>query len=184
MARPFFRGLFSPVRQTAHSATTVKAPQGDAEARYAHGLNLDTGVGETQDLAAAAGCYREAAEQRYALAEFRLGLLYSEGRGLVKDEVQAVLWIDRAAQQGLADAQFNLGMRHYRTMVQSRAKDLPECRIEAYKWLRLACAQDFPEAETACNSVVLSMSYSEVAEGNQRVNVFLEEHPSKARGVE
>jgi TPR repeat protein len=182
MARPFFRRLFSPARPISPDAVAGEAPRGEAEACFAHGVKLDSGVGEAQDSTAAARCYREAADRSYAPAQFKLGILYSEGRGVPKDDAQAVLWIDKAAQQGLADAQFNLGMRHYRTLVQSRVKDLPESRIEAYKWLRLAGAQDFPDAEGACDRVVLCLSYREVAEGNQRVTVFLEEHPTMSRG--
>lgn len=173
MAITFFRRLFGPVSVTEPGATAGEVADETVEAQFALGLKYARGLGEAQDFTAAARCYREAAEKSYPPAQFNLGMLYSGGQGVPKDEGQAMLWIGKAAQQGNAEAQYNLGMRLYRAVVCSRAKDLPESRIEAYKWLRLAAAQDFPDSEAVCNRITFSMSRSEVADGNQRAAAFL-----------
>ena len=107
-------------------------------------------------------------------------MLYAEGLGVPRDDAQAILWIGKSAEQGNPEAQFNLGMRHYRTVVRSRSEDMPESRIEAYKWSCLAAAQGFPDSEATCNRMTLAMSRSEVFVGNQRAAAFLEEHAAPA----
>jgi hypothetical protein len=175
--RPFqrlFRAAPVPVREVSES----EAVRDDADAEFRAGLEHARGVGDSQDFAAAARCYLQAADRSHPSAEFNLGMLYARGQGVPQDEVQALMWIRRAAEQGSPDAQFDLGMRHYRSAIRLRSGNATESRIEAYKWLRLAAAQDHPESETTCFRVVLSMSREEVADGNQRVAAFQVEHPT------
>ena len=50
--------------------------------------------------AAAIAWWRQAAEQRHALAQDSLGRYYAEGIGVPQDLVQAYMWLDLAAMQG------------------------------------------------------------------------------------
>jgi hypothetical protein len=176
MAMPFLRRLFGRPPEVSRPEPVAN----DAEGQYRVALEYDHALGGSQDLAAAAQWYLRAAEQSHASAQFQLGRLYAEGRGVGKDDVQALQWIQKAAQQGLPAAQFDLGMRHYRTVVQTRSRSVPELKIEAYKWLHLAAARDFPESETVCSRVILSMTQEEVTDGNRRVAAFQAEHCSPA----
>ena len=45
-----------------------------------------------------------AAEQGYALGQYRIGYMYHKGRGVQQDDAEAVKWFRMAAKQGDADA--------------------------------------------------------------------------------
>ena len=57
-------------------------------------------------------CYRKAAEQGFAEAQYNLGVMYANGQGVRQDYTQAVQWYRKAAEQGLAEAQYNLGVMY------------------------------------------------------------------------
>src|SRR5260221_261429 len=59
--------------------------------------------------AAAAECYRQAAEHGLAGAQLYLGLCYAHGSGVAQDHEQAFGWVKRAAEQGEQEAQVYLG---------------------------------------------------------------------------
>ncbi|MGA2170957.1 MAG: hypothetical protein ABSG62_22455, partial [Terracidiphilus sp.] len=63
----------------------------------------------TQDNRQAAACYRKAAEQGYADAQFNLGVAYAYGEGVRQDYARAAVWLRKAAEQGHAEAQRSLG---------------------------------------------------------------------------
>ena len=85
--------------------------------------------------------YRKAAEQGYALAQYRLALCYDYGEGVTKDYTEAVKWYRKAAEQGNSDAQCNLGYCYEKG--QGVAKD----ETEAVKWYRKAAEQGDSDAQ-------------------------------------
>lgn len=118
------------------------AQGGLADAQYRLGVICEVGdLGVSQDFQVAAKWYRHAAEQGFALAQFKLGGLYDFGRGVPQDYEEAVRWYRLAAEQGLALAQFNLGCMY------EEGKGIPTNLQEAVKWHRLAAEQGNASAQ-------------------------------------
>lgn len=173
MGPHFLRKLFR--RSTASIAPDARAQAvpDDAEDQFQIGLKFARESEETPDFAAAARCFRQAAEQGHVPAQLNLGLLLARGQGVPRDDDQAMMWLRKAAQDGNAAAQFNLGMKLYRALLDAQGEVMSESRIEAYKWLRLAAAQGFPNSEPARDGLNLAMTRDEVVDGNQRCAMFL-----------
>jgi len=85
---------------------------------------------------------KEAAEQGYVTAQYRLGVAYDNGYGVPEDDVEAVKWYRKAAEQGHADAQYNLGSAY--ATGEGVAKD----DVMAVKWFRKAAEQRHTEAQS------------------------------------
>ena len=94
-------------RVYADDCGTTAAEQSAMGVRYAQGL------GVLQNYTAAQNCWRKAAAQGDALAQYNLGVVYTSGLGVVKDYVKARAWYEKAAAQGHASAQYNLGVLYY-----------------------------------------------------------------------
>lgn len=62
------------------------------------GKMFEKGQGVKQDYAEAAACYRKAALQGYALAQYNLGVLYANGYGVPKDDIRAYMWFTMAVK--------------------------------------------------------------------------------------
>lgn len=115
---------------------------GLADAQYRLGVICEVGeMGVSQNFQVAAKWYRHAAEQGFALAQFKLGGLYDFGRGVPQDYEEAVRWYRLAAEQGLALAQFNLGCMY------EEGKGVPQNLQDAVKWHRLAAEQGHASAQ-------------------------------------
>jgi TPR repeat protein len=123
---------------------------------------------------AAVECLRSAADQGHALAQYNLALLYEHGRGVPKNLAEARGWLIKAAARGDAGAQFHLGMAWHRESFRPGNLAVDACKIEALKWLLLAAAQDYHNAETSCGSLILVMTHEQLAESNRRVAAFKE----------
>jgi TPR repeat protein len=177
MANPWFRKLFSPSPTSGPEAAPA-ADCGDAGVQYGMGLMFANGEGAAQSYAQAAEWYRKAADQNHGLAQFNLGMMYAIGQGVPRDDVQSMAWFNKAAQQGDAGAQFKMGVSCHRACFgRSADANLPrvddlESKIEAYKWYRLADAQGYQGAQTACESLILEMSREDIATGNRRTADF------------
>lgn len=70
--------------------------------------------GVTKDYAEAGKCFRKAAEQNVALAQYDLGLAYANGKGVAKDEVEGYKWFWLAAEQGDEPAKKNVAVAQSR----------------------------------------------------------------------
>ncbi len=155
------------------AALLAKADKGDANAQFSLGLHYSTANDDTLDFAQAAHWYRMAADQQHTLAQFNLGMLYERGQGMVEPDTVATDWIRKSAEGGDAGGQHHLGIRCHRDSLKPVDPDNAECRIEAYKWLQLAAAQEYGDSLTACQRLTLTMSQEEVDEGNRRVSAFV-----------
>ena len=85
--------------------------------------------------------YREAAEQGYAEAQFKLGQMYYVGSGVEEDDEKAVFWYREAAEQGYAEAQYELGQMYY------SGRGVEEDDEKAVFWYRKAAEQGYAEAQ-------------------------------------
>ena len=65
--------------------------------------------GGPQNHTEAVRWYRMAAEQGFAVAQFKLGEIYLDGLGVPQNHTEAVRWLRMAAEQGDTQAQFKLG---------------------------------------------------------------------------
>lgn len=115
------------------------AEQGDADAQFNLGQAYKLGRGvPAQDLQAALGWYRKAAQQRHPGAEALVGLiLFQNG-----DRAGAVPWLRKAADAGDPRAQYVLGTAFFNGDFPGVGKDWPR----AYALMSRAAAQGLPQA--------------------------------------
>ena len=85
---------------------------------------------------------KEASEQGYVTAQYRLGVAYGNGYGVPEDDVEAVKWYRKAAEQGHADAQYNLGSAY------ATGEGVAQDDVMAVKWFRKAAEQRHTEAQS------------------------------------
>lgn len=178
MYESWYRKLFGRAPTPDLLTTRAQADHGDAEAQFSLGLKYANGEGGGPDYAQAAGWYLKAADQSHSLAQFNLGVMYAEGQGVPRDDAKAVVWFQKAATLGDAGAQFHLGLRLHRTSLGGLPMNALESRIEAYKWLHLAAAQGYKDSAAACESVTLTMTREDVADGNHRAAAFVATKPA------
>jgi hypothetical protein len=88
-----------------------------------------------------AGCFRKAAEQGHAQAQFALGFCYQRGEGVARSDRHTFEWWRKAAEQGLAPAQVNLASMYERGV--GTAADA----VQAFHWRHEAAEQGDPEAQ-------------------------------------
>ncbi|WP_181161302.1 tetratricopeptide repeat protein [Labrys okinawensis] len=110
-SRPVTRLSTSAAPQMRPAIAIPKPEQaGQALAWFEEARRLDRPDAPTQDLAKAAGLYRQAAQMGYTPALFLLGRAYDKGRGVGQDAVLAGLWYQRAAEHGSVNAMYNLAV--------------------------------------------------------------------------
>ena len=85
-------------------------------------------------------CFRRAAEQGFATAQFCLAVCFFNGHGTAPDEAAALPWLRQAAAQGDANAEFTLGL------ACSLGRGVAPDPAQAAHWLRLAAAHGHAEA--------------------------------------
>ena len=149
-----------------------RAEGGESEAQFGLGFRCAARGGET-DYEEAAGWYRKAAVQSHPLAQFNLGIMYSKGQGVPRDKAISLRWMGSAAELGDAGAQYEFGMRQHRLSLDLEPAAGLELRIEAYKWLLLAAAQDYAESVAGCETVAMDLTHPEVLEGRHRAQIFV-----------
>jgi hypothetical protein len=122
-------------------AMLAKAKSGDAASEYLVAIQYQKGDIVPRDFVQAADWYRKAADQGYALAQYRLGLLYQQKEsGIMKDDAQAATWLRKAADQGNAPAQAALGLCF------SQGTGVAQDDAQAAAWFQKAVAQNNPDA--------------------------------------
>jgi len=144
----------------------------DAESQFNLARQFAGGEGVVQDYAHAAEWYLKAAGQDHCAAQFNLGLMYRQGQGVLRNEVTAGVWLRKAAELGHAEAQYHVGVKQHRTSKGELPPEASECRIEAFKWLKLAVEQGNHGAESALEFVALGMTLEELGEGGRRAVAF------------
>jgi TPR repeat protein len=87
-----------------------------------------------EDYAKAVRCYRLAAAQEHAGAQFNLGIMYQIGLGVGFDFAEAARLYHLAAAQGHAEAAYALGIMHENRLgVDGYISDAVEWYIKASK---------------------------------------------------
>ena len=122
------------------------ANQGLAQAQYALGIMHWRGIGGcSNNSKTVLSYYRKAAEQGHANAQVALANAYVGGSGVERSEAKAREWFLKAAEQGNAEAQTEMALFLRRRDEDGReGEDL----AAAFEYCRLACEQDYPQAQT------------------------------------
>ena len=110
-------------------------------------MMYDNGEGVSQDYSQAVAWYRKAAEQGFAIAQYRLGKMYGSGRGVPQDYGQAVAWFQKAAEQGDAEAQALLGGMY------ATGQGVPQDDRQALVWIQKAAEQGGALGQTLLGSM-------------------------------
>ena len=122
---------------------TAKAEQEDASALNRRGVQYYL----EKDYVQAIKCFRAAAEQGHAVAQYNLGTCYQEGKGVTQNYAEAVKWIRKAAEKGHSSAQHNMGDSYY--YGHGVSKDV----AEAIKWYKKAAEQGHLSAQKALGDI-------------------------------
>ena len=97
--------------------------------------------GEEKAYQEAVKWYRNAAEQGYAQAQYRLGDCYEKGLGVEQSWREAAEWYRKAAVQENAEAQICLGYCY------EKGNGVAQSYEEAVKWYRKAAQQGYADAQ-------------------------------------
>jgi hypothetical protein len=114
--------------------------------------------------------YLASAEKGHAEAQYNLGVMNQNGWGVPIDEEEGIKWYLLAADQGIVGAQLALG-RVY-AMDYSEKFDA----VEAHKWFSLAAKFGDLDAKTKLEFLESRMTAEQVADANDRVNLWMESH--------
>jgi hypothetical protein len=91
--------IFADLKRRGIAVETVNlaASHSKADAQVSFGMMYTNGEGDWQDdYAQKTLCYRKAAEQGDARAQFNLGVLYYMGNGVAQDFAKAYFWFNLA----------------------------------------------------------------------------------------
>lgn len=150
------------------------AEQGHVDAQSILGGMYGNGMmGLPHDYKEAARWYRKAAEQGDVGAQSFLGLLYEVGEGVPQDFKEAVFWYRKAAEQGDAGAQYKLGV------VYGKGKGIPQDFIQCYMWSNLAASNGDEKARSLRDSLVKTLTPSQIEAGQRLTREWLAAHPQK-----
>ena len=160
----------------------MEAERGCAEAQTSLGVCYEFGHGVPQDFAEAAKWYRMAAVQDCADAQNKLVVGIQSGRIVPLDSDEEWKWYVRqdmsrvvkssrkGAERGEAAEQFLLGLCY------EIGKGVPQDFIEAYKWIKLAAAQDHEKFAKHLASLSSTMTREQIQEGERRFREFKTTH--------
>jgi len=127
----------------AQDLLQAAAADGVPMALHLAGMMLESGLGGTIDLPAAAASYKAAAEMGHAPAQTRYGLALLYGRGTEKDRFTAETWLRRAALSGEAEAAATMGQ------IYAQSDEQPPNHTEAAIWFQRAAEAGAPGAARA-----------------------------------
>jgi len=144
----------SPQYQQLHHLAT----EGSASAQYELGLVFEYGRAVTQNDAAAAYWYEQAAAQNYVDALYRLAILNDNGWGCPADKAKALKLYEIAAEFGHSLAQHDLAMMYF------QGSGAPKSLLQAYKWLRIADINGNPLMGKHLRRVSKEMSSGDIEE--------------------
>ena len=159
----------------------MAAERGCADAQTNLGVCYELGYGIPQDFTEAARWYRMASAQDCADAQNKLIVGIQSGLIVPLDSDEEWKWYLReehsrvaksfrkGAERGEAEQQFGLGVCYEIGM--GCRKDI----VEAYKWLKLATAQDRKEAAKRLTSLLSTMTPDQIQEGERRIREFREQ---------
>jgi TPR repeat protein len=131
-----------------------------------------------RDIVMAAKCYRLAAVQGHAAAQYNLGVLYTIGQGVPRDDAKAAKWYRLAADQSVAAAQYSLGLKY------DNGRGVPQDFVPAHLWLDLAAAaipaldaKDLDDAIASRDDVATRMTSEQLGDAQRLAQEWLAAHP-------
>jgi len=131
---------------TANPKILQDIDEKDAKTQTELGKQYYSGIGRPRNYCLAERCFRKAANEGNAEAQYWLGKMYEERKVSNQDEnwcrQEAEKWYRKAAEQNCADAQLDLGKIYL-----EGGGGVEEDVEDAYKWFALAAAQGSEEAK-------------------------------------
>lgn len=130
------------------------------------------------DLAASRNWYLKAAEQGGVNYQYEYAISCHNGDFGTRDYGEAEIWLLKAAEQGMAEAHDALGHLYSGFLGPKEFCD----PVKSYTWYTLAALQEQPghsrkAARTARDHVAESMAPDQIAEAENRVQSWLQQHP-------
>jgi len=154
----------------------IAAEKGDAEAQNKLG---DAYLGQL-NFSSAAGWFEKAANQGVVDSQWRLGQILLNGRPKVAEgsaavpanKKEGIRWLLIAANQGYGSAQLDMGNCY------ESGNGVKRDYVEAYKWYKLATAQNSITAKVYLDRIILKLNSQQIEEGQKRAESFV---PSKTK---
>ncbi|HWQ10417.1 MAG TPA: hypothetical protein VN436_14960, partial [Holophaga sp.] len=119
------------------------------------------GWGVKQDLAEAATCFRKAADQGNADAQYALAWMNLLGKGLAKQPTEALGWFQSAAGQGHAEAAFVSGVLAF------QGKDVRKDQVGGYASFLLARLLGFQRMGNAVEAAEPQLDKAQITAGRR-----------------
>lgn len=133
------------------------AASGNAEAQYFAGIAYDAGRGVEQNLEKAVVYFSGAANQGHARAQYQYAQTFMNARGATKDQRWAVVWYDKSANQKHSGSMFMLGVAY------AAGLGVDPSNVVSWAWLDLAAKDNYPNANTARDTMGQKLSDDELA---------------------
>lgn len=137
------------------------AVRGDAQAQFAIGEMLRTGMGTRRNREEALVWYRRSAEQGHAAAQCNLGTSLFNGWGAEPDPQAAIDWWLQAALNDNAHAMFNLGA------VIAQGRYVIRDFARAYWWLSRASENGYVRADDVLATLHKVMTNPQVSQARK-----------------
>jgi TPR repeat protein len=157
----------------------LAATQGGAEAQLWLGLGYDRGYFGDIDYQESLKWLRKSANQGLPDAQYALARMYEDGHGVPKSDEGAAYWYRRAADHfsdvsGVFQAEVELAYMY-------RDGRLKRDDVEAYMWFAIVGAEVNPPTDDDVKEVSKSMSEAQIAEAQQKADVWITLHPPRPR---
>lgn len=167
-AKPALAAVASKPASTGSARSDIVTPElitraeaGDPRSQYQLGMFYKTGGAASKNYAEALKWLERAANGGEVNARYTLGLMYKNGTGALQNFELAFKWFELAASQNHAQAQYNVALMH------KNGIGVPVNIVKAYMWANLASAQGLSGAETLRDTLMVTMSTQQVAEGQR-----------------
>ena len=121
---------------------TLKAQQGNNQARYQLAMLYKDGSKVRVDYLSAAKWFKLAAKANHAESQYQLALFYQQGKGVIKSIAKTFYWLEQSAMQGFNKAQARLGVLYY------NGTGVIKNDAEAVYWYQLAASSGHTGAMT------------------------------------
>jgi TPR repeat protein len=132
------------------------------------------GANLPRNPAAAAACYRKAAELGHTRAQAVLGQMHLHGELKPADLNEAFKWLSAASRSGDAEGQLTLGMMY------ALGKGAEPNLIRANQWVTLAAEQGHPQAVQARDQLATKLTSAERAESEKLIKEWQDQQTKPA----
>jgi TPR repeat protein len=157
----------------------LAATVGDAEAELWLGIGYDREYFGRIDYQESLKWLRKSSAEGLPDAQFALAQMYEDGHGVSRRDEDAAYWYRRAADHfsdvsGVFQAEVQLAYMY-------RDGRLKRNDVEAYMWFAIVGAAVNPPTDEDLKEISQSMSPLQIAEAQQKVTTWNQQHPRRPR---